>query len=145
MHGDRSSDDAGVAEFLSHETRHNIVQTVLGHPTVLASAEEIDYYVADTSRECITEQLERLVEENILTIYEYPLNRDTEGLPWRFYSVSEDALAVLDECNYLKGVPLSRAIHLKTRKSEEIERHETAPRPALADAVRAAFRLHDED
>jgi hypothetical protein len=143
MPGDSPSDDAGVAEFLSHETRHSIVQTLLGHPEVLTSADELNYFVANKSRKTVDEQLDRLVEADILQVHEHPPNKETRGLPYRFYGFTDHALDVLEGFNYLKGVPWARAVHHQTTKSEKIEHHEAAPRPALDDAVRAAFRLDE--
>jgi hypothetical protein len=143
MPGDSPSDGAEVAEFLSHETRHSIVQTVLGHPKVLASAAEIDYFVADEAGRTVDEQLDRLVEADILQVHEHTPNKETRGLPYRFYGFTDHALDVLGDSNYLKGVPWVRAVHQQTTKSEKIKRHEAAPRPALDDAVRAAFRLDE--
>jgi hypothetical protein len=130
---------------LSQETRHSIVQTLLGHPEVLASADELDYFVANKSRKTVDEQLDRLVEADILRVHEHPANKRTRGLPYRFYGFTDYALDVLDDFNYLKGVPWARAVHQKTKKSEKIERHESAPRPDLSAAVRETFRLDEAE
>lgn len=91
------------------------------------------------------EQLDVLVEADILEIYEFPPNKDQRGLPWKFFGFTEYGADILGDFNYLKGVPMARAVHQKTRKPEKIERHETAPRPPLPEPVRATFRLDDEE
>ncbi|WP_229114782.1 winged helix-turn-helix domain-containing protein [Halapricum desulfuricans] len=129
---------------LSQETRHSIIQALLGHPAVLASADEINHFISSKSKKTVQEQLEVLVEAGILAIYEYPPNKDRRGLPWKFYGFTKYGADILGDFNYLKGVPMARAVHQKTRKPEKIERHETAPRPPLPEPVRMTFRLDEE-
>ena len=129
---------------LSQETRHSIIQALLGHPEVLASADEINHFIPSKSKKTVDEQLAVLVDTEILALYEYPPNKQQRGLPWKFYGFTEHGADVLGDFNYLKGVPMARAVHQKTRKPEKIERHETAPRPPLPESVRATFRLDEE-
>lgn len=133
-----------LMELLSQETRHSIIQALVGHPKILASAAEINYFIPSKSKKTVEEQLDVLVEADIIAIYEYPPNKETRGLPWKFYGCTEYGADILGEFNYLKGVPIARAVHKKTRKPEKIERHETAPRPPLPEPVRATFRLDEE-
>lgn len=132
-----------LMELLSQETRHSIIQTLLGHPKALASVDEINHFIPSKSKKTVEEQLNVLVGADVLAIYEYPPNKDTRGLPWKFYGLTEYGADVLGEFNYLKGVPMTRAVHEKTRKPEKIERHETAPRPPLPEPVRETFRLDE--
>ena len=129
---------------LSQETRHSILQALVGHPKILASADEINHFIPSKSKKTVQEQLDVLVEADILSIYEYPPNKEKRGLPWKFYGVTEYGVDVLEDFNYLKGVPMARAVHQKTRKPEKIERHELAPRPPLPESVRSMFRLDEE-
>ena len=132
-----------VMALLSQETRHSIIQTLLGHPKHLASAAEINHFIPSKSKKTVDEQLDVLVEADILGIYEYPPNKKQRGLPWKFYGFTDYGTTILGDFNYLKGVPMARAVHQQTRKPEKIERHETAPRPPLPDPVRATFQLDD--
>lgn len=132
-----------LMELLSQETRHSIIQTLLGHPKILASAAEINHFIPSKSKKTVEEQLDVLVEADILALYEYPPNKEKRGLPWKFYGFTDYGADILGDFNYLKGVPMARAVHQKTRKPEKIERHETAPRPPLPESVRATFRLDE--
>ena len=132
-----------IYDLLSQETRHLIVQLILGHPEHLPSLDELAY-MTSKNKAAIRDQLDVLVEAEILAIYDYPPNKDTRGLPWKFYGFTEYGTDILGDFNYLKGVPMARAVHQKTRKPEKSERHETAPRPPLPEPVRATFRLDDE-
>lgn len=133
-----------LMELLSQETRHSIIQALLGHPELLASADEINHFIPSKSKKTVGEQLDVLVEADILSIYEYRPNQETRGLPWKFYGFTEYGAGILGDFNYLKGVPMARAVHQKTRKPAKIERHETAPRPRLPEPVRATFRLDEK-
>ncbi|WP_205628353.1 hypothetical protein [Haloprofundus marisrubri] len=62
----------------------------------------------------------------------------------KFYGPTEYGIEVLGEFNYLRGVPIARAVIKKTRTTEKIDRHMAAPRPSLPESVRESLRL-DED
>lgn len=132
-----------LMELLSQETRHKLVQFILGHPEHLASADELHYMVADKSKKTVDDQLDNLVDAGVLAEYRHPPNEDKRDLPWQFYGPTEYGIQVLGDFNYLKGVPFARAVYRKTRKTDKIKRHETAPRPSLPDAVQAALSVDD--
>ncbi|MCL9817525.1 ArsR family transcriptional regulator [Natronocalculus amylovorans] len=133
-----------LMQLLSQETRHSIIQALLGHPEVLASAAEINHFVPSKAKKTVEEQLDVLVAADILAIYNHTLNKQKRGLPWKFYGFTTHGTDILEDFNYLKAVPMARAVHQKTRKPEKIIRHETAPRPPLPDPVRVTFRLNNE-
>ena len=132
-----------LMDLLSQETRHQIIQVILGHPSHLPSADELDYIIADKTKKSITDQLDRLREAGIIEEYTYESNRSTRGLPWKFYGPTEYGIEVLGEFNYLRGVPMARAVIEKTRTTEKIDRHMEAPRPSLPATVREALRLDE--
>lgn len=133
-----------LMDLLSQETRHQIIQTILGHPEHLPSADELDYIIADKTKKSITDQLDRLQEEGIIEEYTYDPNRSTRGFPWKFFGLTEYGIQVLGEFNYLRGVPMARAIIQRTRTTEKIERHMDAPRPSLPPTVKEALRLEED-
>ena len=149
--GDSSSASKGrpfeeqrrIFELLSQETRHLIIQYVLGHPEHLASLDELDYMIPK-SKAAINDQLDNLVEAGILGLYRYEPSEDKRDLPSKFYGLTERGIEVLHEYNYLRGVLMARALYENTRKSEKIERHENAPRPDLLAEVRSAFSSQNE-
>lgn len=124
-----------IFDLLSQETRHLIIQYILGHPEHLMSLDELDY-VIPKSKAAISDQLDNLIEADILDLYRYEPNEDKRDLPSKFYGLTERGVEVLHEYSYLRGVPVARALYKNTRKSEKIERHEKAPRPELPRSVR---------
>jgi len=131
-----------VFELLSQETRHLVVQYVLGHPEHLVSLDELEYMIPK-SKAAISDQLDNLIEAGILDLYRYEPSEDTRDLPSKFYGFTERGVNVLHEYNYLRGVPVARALYENTRKSEKIERHEAAPRPELPRSVSEALSAND--
>lgn len=123
-----------IFEILSQETRHLIIQYVLGHPEHLVSLDELDYMIPK-SKAAISDQLDNLIEASILDLYPYEPSEGKRDLPSKFYGLTEQGVEVLHEYNYLRGVPVARALYENTRKPEKIERHENAPRPELPEGV----------
>jgi hypothetical protein len=131
-----------VQRYLSQETRHNILQVLLGHPSHLASTTELAYYIP-RSRSAISDQLTDLEDHEIITRYHHEPNADSRDVPSDFWGFTAFGVSLLHEYNYLRGLPIMRAIHDATHKTETVERHENAPRPTLPGAVRNALE-YDE-
>ncbi|MBX0324721.1 hypothetical protein EGH21_16975 [Halomicroarcula sp. F13] len=131
-------------ELLSQETRHHILQTILGHPAHLTSLAELGYY-SQKSESAILDQLGELIDHGIIAAYTYEGSEGTRDQPSKFYGLTERGVAVLEEFKYLRGVPVLRAIHENTVKPKRIQRHEDAPRPALPDKVAEALDVDEED
>lgn len=132
-----------LMQLLGQETRHLIIKAILGHSNHLASMDELSYMIGAKNKKTVREQALILVEEDILARYERPENQDHRGIPHQFYGPTEYGIDVLGDFNYLKGVPMNRALYEKTRKNEKIERHEGAPRPTLPGVVRKALRFEE--
>lgn len=129
-----------VFELLSQRTRHLIIQFILGHPEHLVSLDELDYMIPK-SKAAISDQLDNLIDEGILALYTYEPSEGKRDLPSKFYGPTERGVEILHEFKYLRGVPVIRALYKNTRKTEKIERHETAPRPELPKPVRRALSI----
>ena len=119
-----------VQRYLSQETRHNILHVILGHPAHLVSVTEFDYYISK-SRSTISEQLEDLASHDILRRYHHEPNAEVRDIPSHFWGLTEFGIELLEEYNYLRGLPIMRAAHDATHKTEAVQRHENAPRPCL--------------
>ncbi len=133
-----------MRELLSQETRHLVLQLILGHPAHLTSLAELDYMIPKNEA-AILDQLETLREAGILAVYEHEPNASTRDLPSKFWGPTEHGVEILYEHNFLRGVPISRAVYEETQKSERVQRHEDAPRPALPKAVTDALEFDEPD
>lgn len=142
-HGSPFEAQRKMHELLAQETRHHIIQTILGHPTHLASLSELAYYT-QKSESALLNQLGILEEHDIVTVYTHRESEGSRDLPSKFYGLTEKGIRVLDEFKYLRGVPILRAIHENTVKPPWVQWHEAAPRPDLPARVANAPRF-DED
>lgn len=133
-----------VQRYLSQGTRHNILQVILGHPAHLVSVGEFDYYVPK-SRSTIAEQLEDLASHEIVTQHHHEPNAEVRDIPANFWGLTVFGVGLLDEYNYLRGLPVMRAVHDATHKTETVRRHEAAPRPPLPEPVSAALHYEEPD
>lgn len=132
-----------LMDLLSQETRHAIIQTVLGHPKGLASSTEITHFIPEKSPKAVDDQINRLVEAGILERYIHEPNEGMRDLPSQFYGLTVEGAEIVGDFGYFNSVPMLRAIHQQTRKDERVERHENAPRPELPEKVQYALRLGD--
>ncbi|MDZ7731175.1 MAG: ArsR family transcriptional regulator [Natrialbaceae archaeon] len=130
-------------ELLSQETRHLICQFILAHPAHLPSLDELAYLIPK-NKASINEQLERLIAEGIVARYEHPPNADRRDLPTVFYGLTEYGVDVLEQYNYLSGLPVVRTLYDNTRLSPQAKRHRDAPRPTLPAAVEDVLSLPTE-
>lgn len=133
-----------MRELLAQETRHLIVQVILGHPAHLVSLAELDYMIPKNEA-AILDQLERLREVGILAVYVHEPNASTRDLPSKFWGPTERGVEILYEHNFLRGVPVARAVYEETQKSERVLRHEGAPRPDLPEPVTEALAFDEPD
>lgn len=131
-----------MRELLSQETRHQIIQCLLGHPHHLASLAELAYMIQKNDG-AILDQLETLQEARLVDVYVHEPNESTRDLPSRFWGPTERGIEVLYEHNFLRGVPVARAVYEETSKSEKVCRHETAPRPSLPETVQEALQFEE--
>lgn len=133
-----------VQRYLSQETRHNILQVLLGHPSHLASTTELSYYIP-RSRSAISDQLADLEDHEIISRYHHEPNAGSRDFPSDFWGFTAFGVRLLHEYNYLRGLPIMRAIHDATHKTETVRRHENAPRPTLPRAVRNALEYDEPE
>lgn len=129
-------------ELLSQETRHLILQFILGHPHHLPSLDELAYMIPK-NKAGIREQAARLEEAGIVRIYDHPPNEQARDVPSKFYGLTEFGVDVLSEYKYLRGLPIARAVYDNTRLSAKAERHLEAPRPELPAPIRNALHVEE--
>jgi len=134
-----------MMELLSQETRHAVLQVVLGHPTGLASEAEITHRIPEKSDKAVSDQIDRLVEENVLGQYIHEPNEEARDLPSQFYGLTVNGAEVVGDLGYFNSVPMMRAIHRRTATNNRIERHRDAPRPELPKQVQYALRLNEDE
>lgn len=124
--------------FISQETRYHIIQAILGHPDHLVTLNEFKYLIPK-NRSTIRDHLDRLAEKNIVVKQSYDGDDGGQGIPRDFWGFTAYGITLLDEYNYLRYVPVLRAVQDNLYLTEKIERHRNAPRPSLPEDVANAF------
>jgi hypothetical protein len=76
-----------MRELLSQETRHLILQLILGHPAHLVSVAEFEYMIPK-NKAAILDHLEKLQAAGILEVYVHEPNASTRDLPSKFWGPS---------------------------------------------------------
>lgn len=139
-----------VMGLITQETRHQIIQTILGHPDHLPSMAELDHMIPDKSPASIEEAAYKLVERDVIAICEVSNEAIKDaGLsardnPNKFYGLSDLGVQILREFNYLRSVPVLRAVYDNTRQTLKTQRHQNSLRPDLPEPVVSALSF-DED
>ena len=133
-----------IYDLLSQETRHLILQFILGHPEHLPSLDELAYMMPK-NKAAIQDQLDVLSDNDIVACYRHPPNEDTRDLPSQFYGLTENGVEILYEYNYLRGLPVARVLYDNTRLSEKAQRHRDTPRPNLPEKVLDALTIDEGD
>lgn len=131
-----------VHEYFSQETRHHIVQAILGHPEHLLSLDEFEYLIPK-NRSSINDQLQDMRRKGIIDKYVHEPNRSTRGIPAEFSGLTEYGVTLLYEYKYLRGVPVLRALHDHVHLTEQMQRHREANRPSLPEEVVEALEFPD--
>lgn len=127
--------------FLTQETRFTILQYILGHPKHLPSSRELDFAIPQKSTSTINEALEALCDREITAEYIHEPNRESRGLPMKFYGLTERGVETLQTFNLLRGLPVMTALYEKLDLPDPIQRHQTAPRPELPPDVATALTI----
>ncbi|WP_394742928.1 hypothetical protein [Natronococcus roseus] len=131
-------------QFLTQETRYHIIQAVLGHPTYLATLDELEYLVPK-NRSTIREHLDRLADKQVMAKYKYRGDETERNEPREFWGFTSYGITLLDEYSYLRYVPVLRALQENLYLTEKIERHQDAPRPELPEDVSEALKIPEID
>lgn len=131
-------------QFLTQETRYHIIQAVLGHPTYLATLDELEYLVPK-NRSTIREHLDRLADKQVMAKYTYRGDETKRNEPREFWGFTSYGITLLDEYSYLRYVPVLRALQENLYLTEKIERHQDAPRPELPEGVSEALKIPEID
>ena len=115
---------------VTQETRFSLVQDILGHPSGLPTLKELDYVNPSRSQTTIRQHLQHLVDAGIVEKVELPEERRQNDLPYTFYGISEEGRRFLEEHRLLRAQETLQGIYDRVEKTAEIERYESAPRPA---------------
>lgn len=116
---------------VTQETRFSLIQDILGHPSQLPTLKELDYVNSSKSQTTIRQHLQQLVDVGIVEAVFLPDEQRQNDLPYKFYGISDEGRAFLDEHGLLRAEETLQTVYARVEKSDAIERYQTAPRPDL--------------
>lgn len=90
---------------------------------------ELDYVNPSKSQTTIRQHLQVLVDAGIVEEMLLPKDQRSNDRPYKFYGLSDDGRAFLQEHKLLRARDTLRAIYGQVEKTNTIERYENAPRP----------------
>lgn len=114
------------------ETRANIIQNILGQPTMMPSLKELDYFNPDKSMGAISGHIDRLVDTGIVLRVSLPQSYGQKNLPNTFFTLSDGGYKLLkDHEFYIPHLQEIRDEYAGVEKRDDIKEAECAPRPTV--------------
>lgn len=114
---------------ITQETRFSLIQDILGHPEQLPTLKELDYVNPSKSQTTLRQHLQQLIEASVVEEVILPNDRRQNDRPYKFYGISDEGRQFLETHDLLRAEDTLRTIYTRVKKTDEIERYETAPRP----------------
>ena len=118
---------------ITQETRFVLIQNILSHPKQLPTLKELDYVNPSKSKSTIREHLEILIENGIVEERTLPKDERKRDLPWRFYGLTDEGRALLEEFDLLGAEGTLQSMYEMLETTEEIDKYAQAPRPDQKD------------
>ena len=116
--------------FVTQQTRFSFIADILAHPTQLPSMYEIKALNPNVSEATVYKHVQRLIDAGVVKEVALDDGQRRQGYPWKFYGLTDDGRAFLEEHNLLAGEETLQQIYdTISDKPEKMVRYENAPRP----------------
>lgn len=130
---DDGIDEIEALHTLTQETRANLIQDIIGHPSEMPSLKELAYMNPSVKNEAtIRDHLGRLMEAGIVEQVQLPSEKRSRDSPYTFYRLTEEGRNLLEKHSII--VPDEEQIkqeYQEVEKPEDIKRYEEAERPIV--------------
>lgn len=124
------SDTRELLHFVTQETRFKLVNNILQHPEQLPSMYELEQLNPSVSGATVYKHVQKLIEAGIVESVALPADERRQGYPWKFYRLTDEGRAFLDDVNLLAAEEtLQRIYETISDKPEKMVKYENAPRP----------------
>ena len=119
-----------LLHFVTQQTRFSLLANILQHPEQLPSMYELSQLNPSVSDATVYKHIQKLIDAGIVTEVTLREDERRQGYPWKFYGVTEDGRAFLEEHNLLAAEEtLQRMYETISDKSDKMVKYENAPRP----------------
>lgn len=126
------SDTRELLHFVTQETRFKLVNNMLQHPEQLPSMYELEQLNPSVSGATVYKHVQKLIGAGIVESVALPADERRQGYPWKFYRLTDEGRAFLDDVDLLAAEEtLQRIYETITDKPEKMVKYENAPRPDL--------------
>ena len=119
-----------LVHFVTQQTRFALIANILQHPEQLPSMYELEQLNPSVSDATVYKHIQKLIDAGI--VKEVALDDDDrrQGYPWKFYGLTDEGRAFLEEHNLLAAeATLQRIYDSIADKPEKMVKYENAPRP----------------
>ncbi|MFC4247662.1 helix-turn-helix transcriptional regulator [Natribaculum luteum] len=119
-----------LVHFVTQETRFALINNILQHPEQLPSMYELEELNPSVSDATVYKHIQKLIDAGIVKEVALDGDQRRQGYPWKFYGLTEEGRAFLEEHNLLAAEEtLQRIYETITDKPEKMIKYENAPRP----------------
>ncbi|WP_423998273.1 PadR family transcriptional regulator [Halorubrum trapanicum] len=119
-----------LIHFVTQQTRFALINNILQHPEQLPSMYELEELNPSVSDATVYKHIQKLIGEGIVKEVALDDDQRRQGYPWKFYGLTEDGRAFLDDHNLLAAEDTLQQIYdTITDKPEKMVKYENAPRP----------------
>lgn len=128
-----TTDDADtrkLVHFVTQQTRFTLITNILQHPQQLPSMYELDQLNPSVSDATVYKHIQKLIDAGIVTEVALSTDDRRQGYPWKFYELTDDGRAFLEEHNLLAAEETLQQIYdTISDKPDKMIKYKNAPRP----------------
>ena len=120
-----------LVHFVTQQTRFTLLTNILQHPEQLPSMYELEQLNPSVSAATVYKHTQKLIDAGIVEEVPLPDGERRQGYPWKFYGLTGEGRAFLEEHNLLAAEEtLQRIYETIADKPAKMVKYENAPRPA---------------
>ena len=121
-----------LVHFVTQQTRFSLINNILQHPDQLPSMYELEELNPSVSDATVYKHIQKLIDAGIVKEVALSDGERRQGYPWKFYGLTDDGRAFLEQHNLLAAEEtLQRIYETISDKSEKMVKYENAPRPTV--------------
>mgnify|MGYP002761415518 FL=1 len=119
-----------LVHFITQQTRFSLLSDILAHPQKLPSMYELEELNPGVSDATVYKHIQKLIDAGIVDEVALDDDQCRQGYPWKFYGLTDEGRAFLEEHNLLAAEETLQQIYdTISDKPEKMVKYENAPRP----------------
>jgi DNA-binding MarR family transcriptional regulator len=119
-----------LVHLITQQTRFSLLSDILAHPQQLPSMYELEELNPSVSDATVYKHIQKLIDAGIVDEVALDDDQRRQGYPWKFYGLTDEGRAFLEEHNLLAAEETLQQIYdTISEKPEKMIKYENAPRP----------------